>query len=826
MPTDPPDRDGSEPERIETVHGLLRQRAEREPEQIAINVAGMTTLSFGAWEERSNAAARALLDCGVRRGTRVALFFTGQDWVDYAVAYLGVLKAGGTGVHLAADLHHDEARRRWTETRAAVLVHGTDVAPPAGFEGRVRAVSQLDGDTTPVDTPVGADDLADILYTSGTTGPAKAYTNPHGTLTHGRRPAGLRRLDGSAPLLAPMPMGTPSSAMSASLMPLNSPSMVILCDPDDIEGMGALIARYRVATVLLTPWTGLRMVTSRLAERHDLSSVTTLALASAALPASTATALRAMMPGVAINTAYAQGEAVPAVILGSYDPARPMALGRPAPGTELRVARPDGEPVPDGGIGEIWLRARAARRRYLDEALNAELRQGDWIRTQDLGHVGGDGDLYLFDRMVDVIHTGERPVSSIEVEGALYDHPAVREAAVLGVPGPDGGERVEAVLVLDSPEQADDVLASLRQRLSAHQVPSAVHLVEALPRGVTGKVLKHRLRERLSIPPKDPTPKGRNPVMSQESTQFSLPVAHRQTSVALSELLHSGNSGVVVERVGQLRAEFRSEGRTFARELAEYINTKYVGIASVFLYEETFGTEDRLHWLIHLESFDAYEKLIAMGSQDEGWRDVIMRNRIPEERGGGSWERMFIDGSLQEVVLIPQSFGMYGTAEEKPDTVVAVEGANVERFVVPTAAHQSSQPDDEVLNSANCGLLMHRTGELNYAFRAEGRQFARALAEGWNKSLAGHATIYLYEEAFGLSDRIHWFIHLRSITDYYHLMGLRARVDSAARMLFTKQWIPDEKGGGGWERMFVQSTLQDMALTPQHWGMYATRTPK
>jgi hypothetical protein len=79
---------------------------------------------------------------------------------------------------------------------------------------------------------------------------------------------------------------------------------------------------------------------------------------------------------------------------------------------------------------------------------------------------------------------------------------------------------------------------------------------------------------------------------------------------------------------------------------------------------------------------------------------------------------------------------------------------------------------------------------------------------------------------FGLSDRIHWFIHLRSLVGYYHLMGLRARVDPAARELFTKQWIPAEKGGGGWEKLFVQSTLRDMALTPQHPGMYATKADR
>ncbi|MFH9857965.1 DUF6039 family protein [Streptomyces sp. NPDC017202] len=305
-------------------------------------------------------------------------------------------------------------------------------------------------------------------------------------------------------------------------------------------------------------------------------------------------------------------------------------------------------------------------------------------------------------------------------------------------------------------------------------------------------------------------------------SEFSTPVAQQQTSLPVADVLHSANAGVVVERVGQLRAEFRSEGRQFARELSEYLNTRYVGVATTFVYEETFGTKDTLHWLLHMRSLEAYETLVRMGSQDEGWREVMFRNRIPEERGGGSWDRMFLDGGLKETVLIPQSFGMYGTADTELSSVV--EDSGVDRFVVPTAEHQTSQKPDELLHSANSGIIMHRTGELKYEFRAEGREFARALTESWNASLGGEATIFLYEEAFGLSDRIHWFIHLRKLSSYYNLMGLRARTSPAAREVFTKQWIPEEKGGGGWERMFVQGSLQDLALTPQHWGMYATKT--
>jgi hypothetical protein len=302
---------------------------------------------------------------------------------------------------------------------------------------------------------------------------------------------------------------------------------------------------------------------------------------------------------------------------------------------------------------------------------------------------------------------------------------------------------------------------------------------------------------------------------------FVLPTAQQQTSLPATEILHSGNAGLIVERTGQLRAEFRNHGRQFARELSEYINQKYVGIASVFVYEETFGIKDRLHWLLHMSSLDAYETLVRMGTQDEGWRDVMFRNRIPEEEGGGSWDRMFLDGELRETVLIPQSFGMYGTSDDEPDTLDTAGQQAVLR--VPTAQHQAPLAPELTMNSTTCGLLMHRTGELRYEFRAEGRQFARALTENWNRTLGENGSIFLYEEAFGLSDRIHWFIHLKAPSSYYNLMGLRARTDDTAREVFTRQWIPEEKGGGGWERMFVQGTLQDLALTPQHWGMHATK---
>jgi Family of unknown function (DUF6039) len=302
-----------------------------------------------------------------------------------------------------------------------------------------------------------------------------------------------------------------------------------------------------------------------------------------------------------------------------------------------------------------------------------------------------------------------------------------------------------------------------------------------------------------------------------------LPTAQNQTSIPTDQILHSANAGVIVERTGQIKNEFRSEGRKFGRELAEYLNTSQRGIATVFVYEETFGTKDHLHWLIHARSLDDYETLVQMGTRDERFRELIFQNRIPEEKGGGGWDRMFLDGSLQEVVLIPQFWGMYGT---KVDGNLQ-QASSVYRNAgpiqsVPPASEQVARPADQLFHSGNAGLVLHRVGQLKYRYRSEGRKFAREVAESINTKLGNEVTVFLYEEVFGAQDRLHWLTHLKSISTYLRLLELHVR-DEEVRNLYFRERIPPEQGGGTWAEMFVEGSLVDTALTPQHWGMYATQ---
>jgi len=301
-----------------------------------------------------------------------------------------------------------------------------------------------------------------------------------------------------------------------------------------------------------------------------------------------------------------------------------------------------------------------------------------------------------------------------------------------------------------------------------------------------------------------------------------VPSAQHQTSGSPADLLDTSTAGVVVERVAQVRAEFRNEARVFSRELAEHINKSQAGTATVFVYEETFGTKDRIHFLIQLKSLASYYPMVLMGDQDAAYRESIARGRVQEDKGGGAWDRLFVDGSMQETVLLPQFWGMYGTTVdgtlEKQSTVYTDHTVDN----VPPAWQQTKQPREMHLHSGNAGIVMHRSAQIDYNFRSEARKFGRDVADSINDNMAGDCTVFVYEEAFGMADRLHWMIHMKDLTAYQRLLELHVR-NEAVRNLYFEERLPAEKGGGTWARMFVPATMNDVALTPHHWGLYATR---
>ncbi|MEU7853458.1 AMP-binding protein [Nonomuraea sp. NPDC049141] len=459
----------------QTVPALLSSRAATDPDHEALIVAGTGGLTLGEWDERSNAAAHDLLDQGVQRGDRVALVFGGRDWLDYAVNWMAVLKAGAVAVPLSDRLAAPEL--------AHLIGH-------CGATTTIRSGEELRGPSAPVPVEVDPLDLAQILYTSGTTGQPKGVAASHANLTsppvHPRR----RPFAHSRHLVHAFPIGT-NAGQVMLLHALTAAPTVVTPPLFTPARFAALVESYAAGTVFVVPAMAIELLGARVQDHHDLSSVLLLGSAAAALPPKVAAELTEAFPNATVANYYTSTEAAPAQTIMIYDPDRPGALGHAA--GSLKIADADGDPAAPGETGEVWLRAAAHSRAYYGEQRHDTFQDG-WVRMGDLGYLDDDGYLHLVDRESDVIKSGAFKVSTIQVEAALHEHPAVSEASVFGVPHPVMGMAVAAAVVSREPVTLAGIRAFLAERLAQHELPTRLLCVDALPRNAAGKVIKRELR--------------------------------------------------------------------------------------------------------------------------------------------------------------------------------------------------------------------------------------------------------------------------------------------------------------------------------------------
>lgn len=455
----------------QTVPGLLAMRAAESPDRTAIALAGGGRLSFGEWESRSSALAGRLR---LSKGDRVGLRFDEHDWIDYAVAYVAVQKARGVAVPISARMPAEQVRELLDTVSASLLA--------------------LEEESRPLSVDIGPGDLAQILFTSGTTGQPKGVSATHANLTHGYHPAMKRRpLSHSQLFLHAFPIGT-NAAQTMLINALVAEPAALAMPRFDAEGFCELIASYRVGTVFVVPAMAVDLLNSGAHHRHDLSSVLLFGSTAAALPPAVALELSKAFPNAEILNYYSSTEAMPAQTIMVFDPQRPGAVGQPEP-DELMIAGEEGQPVPTGEIGEVWLRAPASPRAYYgDPHASAEVFRKGWTRMGDLGYLDDDGYLFLVDRESDVVKSGAYKVSTLRIEAALYEHPEVAQAAALGIPHPVMGTMPAAAVVLRRPIALDGIRAFLKERLAQHEVPTRLLAVESLPRNDAGKVVKRELR--------------------------------------------------------------------------------------------------------------------------------------------------------------------------------------------------------------------------------------------------------------------------------------------------------------------------------------------
>ncbi|MEU3260637.1 class I adenylate-forming enzyme family protein [Streptomyces albidoflavus] len=480
----------------------LRSHAALHPDRTALFIDGRPDLLYGEWDRRSEALARGLLAAGgVRRGDRIGIFFGDMDWADYATAYLGALKAGVAVVHLPVRLPDEELERRARQSGMTGIVHGRIPPPKTSAVAWARHLDEMSvaGDA-PVDLVHRPDDDAEVVYSSGTTGKARGVVVSHQNLATAGGPPSVMAHDEPTPMVASVNLGITASATTVSMVLNATPTTLVLAPPGDADRMGALIEQHAASTVMMTPHLAVQMIREGVLDRYDLSSVTTVATASAFLHPPLACALLAAMGRASVIGAYSASQAKPAVTIGTFDPARPMSVGRPARGTHVLITDEHGAELPHGQVGRIWLRADGTppRVRMDADAEASGVPAGGWCDTGDLGHTDENGELYLFDRESDAVRTTGGLVSSLRVEAVLFEHPAVADVAVVGT-----AESEVAAAVVPARGATRDpelLLAALvghaKDRLEPHEIPSTVWVVDELPRNDLGKVVKRSIRSR------------------------------------------------------------------------------------------------------------------------------------------------------------------------------------------------------------------------------------------------------------------------------------------------------------------------------------------
>jgi acyl-CoA synthetase (AMP-forming)/AMP-acid ligase II len=485
-----------------TVPELLAIRTAEKPGRTALIVDGVESITFGEWDERSNAVGHELADRGIRRGDRVGLLFGERDWVEFAIGCCAVLKAGGVIVPVSDRLAPGMVRRILLDCSISGVLHGmsSPLAEDTFGEAWRATVPELSGgNTRPLRVAVGPDDLAQILYTAGTTGMQKGVATTHASLTDGCRPLGARRTYAhSEHFLHAFPIGT-AAGQSALMNALDVWPAMLTLPQFTPERFARLIASYRPGTVFLVPATAAALLEAAVQERHDLTSVRLLGSGAAMLPPRVAAELVIAFPCATIINYYMSTESMPAQTAMVVDSTRPGSVGKPGLSSAVKITDSAGRPAAPGEPGEVWIRApEGPRGYYRNRAETDRVFQDGWVRMGDIGYLDDQGYLYLVDRESDIIKSAAFKVSTIQVEAALYEHPAVAEAAVFGFPHQMLGSAVGAALVARSPVTGSELRDFLSGRLARHELPVRLLFLESLPKNHIGKVLKRELRALLA----------------------------------------------------------------------------------------------------------------------------------------------------------------------------------------------------------------------------------------------------------------------------------------------------------------------------------------
>ena len=510
----------------------FKQRAARLfAEKVGV-VCGDRRFTYREFAERADRLSEALRRLGVGPGDRVA--FLSPNCHRLLEAYYGVVQTGAILVPLNVRLTprdftfilndagattifvEPEFVPVWRQIRADVSsVRRAILLADAGegaadTDGNYEALLAAEAGAAPPPLPVGEDAVAELFYTSGTTGHPKGVMLTHRNLyLHALYAAlALQYGDGdiqihTIPLFHVNGWGTPQFLTMVG----GTHVMLRRFDPHELC---ALVERERATRFFMVPTMANTLLTAPGLERYDLSSLRRVVVGGAPAPPVLFQRLEERL-GCLCHAGYGLSETTPVLTMALPQAHRPESekarywrqatTGQEVPGVEIRVVDQRGQDVPRdaSAIGEVVVRSDVVMAGYWNQPEDtARVIRNGWFHTGDMAVWDADCYILIVDRQKDIIISGGENVASVEIENVLYGHPAVLEAVVIAVPDKHWGEVPKAVVVLREGAAAAEaeLLAFCRERLAHFKVPRSVDLVPSLPKGGTGKILKAEVRER------------------------------------------------------------------------------------------------------------------------------------------------------------------------------------------------------------------------------------------------------------------------------------------------------------------------------------------
>jgi long-chain acyl-CoA synthetase len=498
----------------QTLGALLEQRAVGSSDKIYLYWKD-EQVSYAEFDRRVNQVANGLRGLGVGAGQKVALLL--RNCPEFLYTFFACAKLGAVAVPINPQLKSDEIHYILDNSESVALIAGPEFAPiieqvapmcpqlgvvcytgsavPAGQLGFNAFWEQPDSAPTETVTP---DTIVSIIYTSGTTGRPKGVLLSHANYIHNTWSCvSAGQMSADDRMLCILPLFHVNAQVVSMLSALYADAALILLEGFSPRDFLPALARYRATMFSAVPTIYAILNNLPDASQYDLSNLRVCICGAAPMPVEVYNAFERIYKAFVLE-GYGLSEGTCASSLNPLDgrPRKVGSIGVPLPGQEIQIVDDNDQELPAGQVGEIVVRGANVMHGYYrnPEATAATVRNG-WLHTGDLGSFDADGYLYIVGRKKEMIIRGGENIYPKEVEEALYRHPAILEAAVVGLPDPVWGEEVGAYLVLRPGQTLDaaDVIAYCKEHLADYKCPKIVRFVAELPKTATGKVQKGKL---------------------------------------------------------------------------------------------------------------------------------------------------------------------------------------------------------------------------------------------------------------------------------------------------------------------------------------------